>query len=286
MYTYKALQTPTQLPVKSQNLLSKILNRIAVQPPYFILENLSFEGNYLSASVKAETKLTLETNPMTGIEIGRHSAILGTALLALLQKDNQRRYYLANKAESNAQKNSIPFGAPVQFQAKKVELTKKHAKVFVSSTAYDQHLANLTISYTILTEHLFQRLFHFYKQETPVVISPYKKVLKESFEYGDDWAELNLVISKSACTGHFQNYPVIPVAKLMGQLSYMAGQVFGKPYWYKRGIVEANNLCWAGQKVHFRVDLIEHSGNTAVFNCHASVENEIVGKMSVWLSAS
>jgi hypothetical protein len=75
----------------------------------------------------------------------------------------------------------------------------------------------------------------------------------------------------------------LPVAMLMSQLSYLAGQVMGHPYFVPKGLVEANDLCWADKEVTFRADLVATEGITARFHCTASVEGQVVGQMTVWL---
>jgi 3-hydroxymyristoyl/3-hydroxydecanoyl-(acyl carrier protein) dehydratase len=261
----------------------QVLQRICVRPPYFALENLTLEGERLSAYTKAETPIALEPSPMSAAELGRHAAISGLSLVALLQKDDDRRYYLAQKAECDYFKSDAPFGAVVKFEAKLLEMDKRTAQVTVTASIEGQAVASFTINYSILTERTFERLFARYQKPTYPTPSPYANLLSETYERGETWAETCVTIPSWACVGHFDGYPALPVAMLMSQLSYLAGQIMGQPYFVPKGLVEANDLCWADKEVTFRADLVAIEGITARFNCTASIEGQVVGQMSVWL---
>lgn len=260
-----------------------LLQRICVRPPYFALENIALEGERFSASARAETPIALEPAPMSASELGRHAAISGLSLIALLQKDDDRRYYLAQKAECDYFKNEAEFGDLVRFEAKPLDVDKRAARVSVSASVNGKAIAHFTISYTILTERTFERLFARYQKPTYLSPSPYTKLLSETFERGDTWAETKVTIPAWACVGHFDNYPALPVAMLMSQLSYLAGQVIGRPYFVPKGLVEANDLCWAEKEVTFRAELMAMEENTARFRCTAAIEGQVVGQMNVWL---
>lgn len=261
----------------------QLLQRICVRPPYFALEHLSLEGERLTATTKAETPIALEPSPMSAAELGRHAAISGLSLVALLQKDDDRRYYLAQKAECDYFKSDAAFGTAVKFEAKLLEMDKRAARVTVTASIEGQTVAHFTINYSILTERTFQRLFARYQKTTFPAPSPYAKLLSESYERGELWAETKVTIPAWACVGHFDGYPALPVAMLMSQLSYLAGQVMGQPYFVPKGLVEANDLCWADKEVTFRADLVAIEGITARFHCTAAVEGQVVGQMTVWL---
>jgi predicted thioesterase len=260
-----------------------VLQRICVRPPYFALEHLSLEGERLTAYTRAETPIALEPAPMSAAELGRHAAISGLSLVALLQKDDDRRYYLAQKAECDYFKSDAPFGVAVKFEAKLLEMDKRSAQVIVTASIDGQAIASFTICYSILTERTFERLFARYQKPTYPSPNPYANLLSEAYERGEMWAETCVTIPAWACVGHFDGYPALPVAMLMSQLSYLAGQIMGQPYFVPKGLVEANDLCWADKEVTFRADLVAIEGITARFNCTASIEGQTVGQMNVWL---
>ena len=239
MHTYKI---PTTFPIQSiskEDKASSILRRICVQPPYFNLKNLYLEGRCLSASATAEMHIPFEVGPMTATELGRHAAINGSSLLALLQKDDQKRYYLANHAEYHSERQDALFGTPIKFQSRIIDSSKRQAKVSNKATVNGRSFAELIVSYSILTESAFQRLFSAYQQAALSTANPYTKLIQESFKKTNHLAEQRFVVPASACVGHFKNYPALPIAILVGQLSYLAGQILGKPYWFKQCSVDA-----------------------------------------------
>lgn len=260
-----------------------LLQRICVRPPYFALENISLEGERFTAYARAETPIALEPGVMSAAELGRHAAISGLSLIALLQKDDDRRYYLAQKAECDYFKSEAEFGSLVRFDVKPIEIDKRAARVSVSATINGESIAHFSINYTILTERTFERLFARFQKPTYPAPSPYAKLLSETFERGETWAETTVTVPAWACVGHFDNYPALPVAMLMSQLSYLAGQVIGRPYFVPKGLVEANDLCWADKEVIFRAEIVAMEGVTARFHCTASIEGQVVGQMTVWL---
>jgi 3-hydroxymyristoyl/3-hydroxydecanoyl-(acyl carrier protein) dehydratase len=280
-------QVLSQVVVRSSQQLSreKLLQRICVRPPYFALEHIALEGERFSAYARAETLVALEPAPMSAAELGRHAAISGLSLIALLQKDDDRRYYLAQKADCDYFKSEAEFGTQVKFEAKPLEIDKRAARVSVHASVNGEAIAQFTISYTILTERTFERLFARHQKVTYPAPSPYANLLSEIFERGEMWAETKVTIPVWACVGHFDGYPALPVAMLMSQLSYLAGQIMGEPYFVPKGLVEANDLCWADKEVIFRAELMAIEGITARFHCTASIEGQTVGQMSVWLES-
>src|SRR5690606_12412244 len=79
--------------------LRELLARICVRPPYFALTDLSLEGLELHATARAESPAYSEVGAMPAAELGRHAAIVGLTVAASRQADDDRRYYLARRAE-------------------------------------------------------------------------------------------------------------------------------------------------------------------------------------------
>jgi len=264
----------------------QVLERISVRPPYFTLEDLALEGTYFEATARAEAPLYLEQGPMTAAEAGRHAALAGSCNIAMAQRDNKRRFYLAKEALCRYTVNSAPYGSPVNFKSSITLFDKRQAATHVLAEAGGHPLAEFDISYTILMETTFERLFKRKAHPTPEVASPYGKLLIESCDQGPDWAEQRLeVIPVHACPGHFQNFPALPVAVLMGQLSYLAGRIAGNPFRILRGDVRASDLGWAGEAISFRADRLSIDGNTQRYYCAATTGGREIGSMDLWLEA-
>ena len=93
-----------------------------------------------------------------------------------------------------------------------------------------------------------------------------------------------------ACVGHFDGYPALPVAVLMGQLSYLAGRLHDVPYRVVRGEVEASDLVWAGERAVFRVARDGFGDTQATrgaqrYRCEAWAGDRSVASMTLWLES-
>ncbi len=274
-----------RLPERSGNATTDlVLTRIGITPPYYALHDAVLEGERFEATAYAEAPAFLEQGPMTAAEIGRHSAIAGQSVAAMGQRDDQRRYFLARKAECFYLPTEARYGAPVRLRAVVTSSEKRQAAARISVTSGGQPLAEVEVTYTILTKVTFERLFRRKRIPTHPVPSPYGALISEVFESGNDSLEQRLEIAPGHCVGHFDDYPALPVAAVMGQLSYLAGQLMATPFRVTRGSVRASDLCWAGETVRFFVRRLESVGAIHHILCVAETgEDREVGRMDLWL---
>jgi hypothetical protein len=276
----------------------ELLARIGVRPPYFALYDLALEGLEFRATAEAESPAYLEHGPMPAAELGRHAAIAGLCHAAARQSDDRRRYFLANRAECRYLPSPAPYGTPVRFASRIVELTKRTCRAAVTAEAAGAPLAAFEVDYTILTESAFQRLFRSRARPTPDAPSPYGALLVEAGDGAADGSadraeQVVGEVPASACVGHFDGYPALPVAVLMGQLSYLAGRLYGdppRPYRVVRGEVAASDLAWAGETATFRAWRDGEGGAPGVdgtprFTCEALAGDRRVGGMTLWLQS-
>ncbi len=269
-----------------------VTSRIGVRPPYFALSDLSNEGLELHATASAESPANGEVGPMPAAELGRHAAIVGLSAGAMSQSDDRRRYYLARRAECRYVPNSAPHGAPVRFVGRPVDLDKRSLKSHVTATVGGARLAEFTIDYTVLTESAFERLFRVNAKPTPAVPSPYGSLLQAGWTGTSSHVEQVVErVPVSACAGHFEGHPALPVAVLMGQLSYLAGRLHDAgSFRVVRGEVEASDLAWAGERVVFGAARQGFGGHqdapkAARYRCEARAEGRPVGAMTLWLES-
>jgi hypothetical protein len=99
---------------------------------------------------------------------------------------------------------------------------------------------------------------------------------------GATWAEQTFTVPEAACAGHFDGYPALPVAVLMGQLSYLAGQLVlpaEQTYRVLEGQIEAEDLCWAGETIVLRAELLKAEDRVQTFLCTGKVGEREVGRM-------
>lgn len=269
----------------------ELLPRIGVRPPYFALTDMALAGIAIQATAVAESPAFQEAGPMPAAELGRHAAIVGLSLAAFQQDDENRRYYLARRAACRYTPNEAPYGTPVKFTGQLLGLDKRSARAAVRASTAGAALASFEIDYTVLTSSAFERLFRIRGRLTPHSRSPYGSLLTASWQGTPDLAEQVVdELPVDACVGHFDGYPALPVAVLMGQLSYLAGRLHDGPYRVVRGDVAASDLIWAGERAHFRVvrDGISAEGDTRGthrYRCEAWADDRSVATMTLWLTS-
>ncbi|TVR96107.1 MAG: hypothetical protein EA416_01420 [Trueperaceae bacterium] len=273
-------------------LAARLVQRVCVRPPYLALTDVRVEGARMRAEARAESPAFSELGPMPAAEIGRHAAIAGLLHAAAGQRDDDRRYYLAREASCAYVAAEAAYGTPVTFESEVVELSKRVCRAHVDATVGAAPLARVELTYAILTEAAFARLFRTRAKSTPPAPNPYGSLLATDFESGPDWAEQVVPsLPVASCVGHFDGHPALPVAQLMGQLSYLAGRLVdggARPYRVVRGEIEADDLAWAGERATFRVRRVEaapHAGADHCFDCVALADEREVGRMRLWIAS-
>ncbi|MGI8747494.1 MAG: hypothetical protein ACR2J4_03950 [Deinococcus sp.] len=278
METYLAVPNPVHLP--------DLLQRICVRPPYFALEQLSWQAGVFTASASSAARECAERSPMPGAEISRHAAIAGLCAVALAQPDDQRRYYLAQEARYTGVLGNAPAGSAVRFSARLLELDKRRAQAAITAQVGGETIATVEVLYTVLNDSAFSRLFRnrqqpgFTGQElTALAPLPAGSSRKEGSRLIREVGS----IPAETCAGHFDGYPAMPVAILMGQLAELAGQAFAEPFHISAASVQASDFCWAGEAARFEVTPLELTPRGTVFDCAAYAGERPVGQMRLVL---
>ena len=262
--------------------LQQLLGRICVRPPYFALRHPRLVQQTFEAEAVAELPQGAECGPMQGAELSRHAAIAGSCAAALLQEDDKRRYYLAQEAEYRGSYSDAPYGTPILLRAHCTELTKRQARAEVTAFVHGEVLTTLSVLYTILPDSAFERLFKTRLQPTPPARAMASLPLGTVERQGDSFVRVIDHVPAAACAGHFDGYPAMPVAMLMGQLSYLASHALGGASFYSpHTTVEAKDFCWAGEQARFQVRPTSRSGSHVAFACHAWADGREVGAMSL-----
>lgn len=265
--------------------LTDLLRRICVRPPYFALRDLRSEGERFWATASAERAPTNEVGPMQACEISRHAAICGLCTVALSFPDDDRRYYLAQDATYVGFANTAPYGSDVSFEARMIEKNKRQATAEIVVTAGHTELAHLRVTYTILNEPSFKRLFRSKYSETFTGLERDRMPDPPTGEFSLNDQTTSLVLAsvpEEACAGHFEHYPAMPVAVLMGQLGIVAGRHYAVPYFVQAATMMAGDFCWAGESARFDVtpSLQEHG----TYDCTAFASGNSVSEMTLKLA--
>lgn len=266
--------------------LADLLQRICVRPPYFALEQMSWQDGVFTASSSSAAPIGSENGPMPGAEISRHAAIAGLCAAALAQPDDQRRYYLAQEARYSGVLHSAPAGTQVQFSARLLELDKRRARAAITARVGGELIASVEVLYTVLNDSAFSRLFRNRHQPgfpgpglTTLAALPSGSLRREGARLIREVGR----IPAETCAGHFDGYPAMPVAILMGQLVELAGQAFGEPFHGSEASVLASDFCWAGEEARFEVTPLELTPRGTVFDCAAYAGERPVGQMRLVL---
>lgn len=261
-----------------------LLRRICVRAPYFALQNLRWRAGEFLATAVADRTPTAEAGPMHACEISRHAAICGLSAVALGFDDDDRRYYLAQDATYTGHVNTAPYGSVVAFAAVVLERNKRQAVAEITVTAGGQALAQLRVTYTILSEASFTRLFRSKHVPEFAGLSLSRMPEPPSGAIVVDGQKATLTLERvpmEACAGHFEHYPAMPVAVLMGQLGLVAAAHYGEPYRVAAATMSAQDFCWAGEQARFEVTPLAHG----TYACAASASDSVVSEMTLQLAA-
>jgi predicted thioesterase len=273
--------------VDKQLTRSALLERICVRPPYFALSGITIQEAGVKATAQAETSSGYEVAPMSAAEFGRHASIAGSCCAAVAQADSRRRYYLAQQAEVGFYAHEAPFGTRVGFRARLLERDKRRARAWIEADIDGRLVGTCDVVFTILTSETFQRLFGWRRQETFNAPNPYTRLLDGQLTRGAN--RISMVIPRlpaSACAGHFDDFPALPVATLTSYLGDLAGGILtGSPVPYRvvRASLEAKDLSWAGERVEFNVERVQVEGARHAFNCLVSSEGRNITTMTLVL---
>lgn len=263
-------------------LQNELLERICVRPPYFALRNIQLENHHLLAEAQAELPRGLALGPMRPGELSRHGAIAGLCAVALRQRDNQRRYYLATRASYTGYLNQTAYGSPIQFKAQVTESGKRSAKAFVTAYTNHERVATLDVEYTILNTILFERL-HTMRRQPIVRVGLEPVIIKDIVWRGNTGSYRIPALPVKMCAGHFDNYPAAPIALLMDQLAQIAERFVERPSYIASGQIEATRLCWAGEEV--KLSMTKVAGDLRETRLQGQIVSEeaIAGEMQLLL---
>jgi 3-hydroxymyristoyl/3-hydroxydecanoyl-(acyl carrier protein) dehydratase len=271
---------------------------ICVRDPYFAFQTFEVQSQTVLTTVAPEHPLGDEIGPIAAAEAGRHLAILGSCAAALENPTRARHYYLAREAYIERTAAAVPATLAVLGCSAKASFSdKRNASAQCVLLAQDTPLFSLDVSYSVLSESLFQR---FYGQHevapdtvTPLVkANPYRSSTPLHVLQADDRRLLASmgVITKDMCAGHFQRFPCMPVAALMHCLSRAAGALFahraGAALAYSVEIAEvsARELAFAGASLQLEATHIGGHARGDKFSARAvSDAGKVIGELMVVL---
>lgn len=199
--------------------IDEILSKICVSRPYFNFDYIEKTGETLIAPIKIEQKHQEGTKLCLG-EAMRNMAILGSCAYAINQPEKQ--YYLATSASGST--NMAEQVGELEAVAKVLSVDANDLLCEVLLWNQNAEIVHKTkISYKIFKKSVFERLFRNSYQVYEKNKNAYKINLKKEITmYGSNCIEAQIdKIEPDRCSGHFENYPVVPIAYLCHHLAQM-----------------------------------------------------------------
>lgn len=210
----------------------KLLSKICVSKPYFNFQEVfELKDGELLACFKPE-QLHREGTKLALAESMRHLAILGSCAYA--KDQNEKNYYLATKASglTNLMSEKGTFWAMMKVDAQ----DKRNLSCSGKLLSQNGTIHEVKVEYAIFSEKLFDKFFKERKLDyRPKIFSPYTKNLPMLIIDKDPefiLAKINK-FSPAKCSGHFDNYPIVPIAYLCHHLADLAVELAKQPLIFK-----------------------------------------------------
>lgn len=267
--TINFLNTKHRTLIANESLFdSAILDQISVTAPYFALRNLKCIDEFVHADFETELINIDEEGPISGAEVGRHMAILGSVVLAKENPKKERHHYLATDALITCHATKSPTSFSHHARAKMLNMNRKRGQVYGEILNNDGSLLySVEVSYMILGHSIFERMFSEHKDETvfETGFNPYK--LDSEFidlEVGVESCKASIgVVKPEHCPGHFRNFPALPVARMGTSMGKIGGIHFmnlnpneKSKYYISSAELHAKQLVFTGEEIKFRTEIV------------------------------
>ncbi len=274
----------------------ELFELIEVREPYFALHHIRLIDEVtIEARVVVEQPLNNEIGPISAAEAGRHLAILGSCIAALNNPVKRKHYYLASEANYKRMDGDAIGSSFLVVRATLQSIDKRQATVSAEvRNAFGETLITLDVSYHILSETLFERMNgHAYIAnpldlfENPYALGFEQKVTGCS----ENTANAYIQVPEYLCTGHFPNYPAMPIAimsaNLIGLCIHLTNRLTGNDdrYLVTCCRMKAENLAFANNTIEMQASHILSNGNSHVVRSYATCKGKNVGYIEVELQA-
>jgi hypothetical protein len=261
---------------------AKVLARVGHGTPYFALEDCVFDGAELRALATAETDPGRELGTATSAEIARHAVVAGSACLALARPDEARCYYLASSIDGTFFGGSAEFATPMQYAAVVTSEGPVGGGVQIEARLPHELVARLRITYAIVEEQLFARLFAAQRTATFGDTGTYRAYPPfATCSHDATGAEARLIVETSACHGHFQQYPTLPASTLLGEFMELVARLVPGEFRVSELHLRTPALAWAGDELVLR---LEKSDGPRQFAGRATVHGRVVASLELGIA--
>ncbi|MDX2052531.1 MAG: SDR family NAD(P)-dependent oxidoreductase [Polyangiaceae bacterium] len=226
--TADADAVPVRLSGVPGNLRQHFLERICVQPPYFALEEVLQEGDWLTARVKPAEVPTNGSSAQGLAEAARHMAILGSCALRVVHGNASGRIYYPVKEARLREWVGLALPGEVVVRAKPIHFDPKGSVGSAETILCSQGgevLCRFDVTYHVIPEEEFKVLFAQHARPTHEGLGddPYREFPhQEPAAVGIGRASLTLApIEQARCLGHFVGYPAYPVSIMVRDIFHL-----------------------------------------------------------------
>ncbi|PCG87086.1 hypothetical protein CIB93_06020 [Streptomyces sp. WZ.A104] len=251
---------------------------VCVSRPYLALEDLRrIAPGRVIATVPIESSSGRQAAVMGVGEAGRHLAILGLCAASTINRRPGRFAYLARAArvEWLAAPTLAPQQSPLIGHAKAAFTTSRKATADARLTdAFSGEIvARMSVSYDVLPHRLLTRLLDDAPPSEDTSTSPggipFRETAPSSRPYGEPiplerfrlepatgTISAELPVTAALCPGHFDGYPVLPVAVAATAMTTLVDQAVAELYPHARWLagpltLQADGFARAGETVTF-----------------------------------
>jgi NAD(P)-dependent dehydrogenase (short-subunit alcohol dehydrogenase family)/acyl carrier protein len=277
------------------DLAEYFLGRICVQRPYFALEDVKEEGEWLSARARPAPSVEGERSAVAVAEAARHLAILGSCACRLQHRASSGRVYYPVKSSVMSpvhQLTSSPRLEEISILARCVSTDEKASTARAETrllSADGVEICSFIVDYHVIPELEFSQLFA--ERALPTnegrAPDPYKEFQARKAHQFDLGAR-KLTLGKfdaDECLGHFVGYPAYPVSIMLRDAFALVGAVVESENPGKRvrlsivgGSTGTERFVFAGEETELALVRDEDTPAGKLFRCEVSGS----GKMAAW----
>lgn len=261
--------------IKDASLKPELVDLIEVSEPYFALRNVRTIENKVIADVPIQLVKHDENADISLAEVGRHLAILGSLCVANANPQKSKHYYLATDGYFERCCNKSCEATEFIGTATLISINRKVGQVYAELLTPDGRLVfKTTLSYAIISETLFHRLYNSHKKSSIPAKdnNPYKvpiELKNISLSYEKCSAEIGEV-KQEQCLGHFDYFPALPVARIGAVLTALSGEHFNyiqnknSRYCIKTAEIHAKAFIFAGDSIEIESHIQSGKKNDSI----------------------
>jgi acyl transferase domain-containing protein len=271
--------TEARIATTSSLLRDHVLAHICVQPPYFCLDDLAQDGDWVTATVSPLAPTAHERDCVSCAEVARHLSILGSCAVSLAHPHEGRVFYpirTAHRPASSTRRRPLeeesvaPPLSTLNMRARCTEFDARSSRATAETAIVDatgRVDQTLTVEYHLIPEQQFANLFARYRQLTfeGVRPDPYRTwcPLPPVQQDGEGFSIDLGRVPPEQCLGHFVQYPAMPVSlmtrdavRLVAECVRMLRGWPGAQVTVLHGGVTAHAFAFAGEplRMHARRD--------------------------------